>query len=87
MNPCKNCGDWVAGHWCHVCQVKVDNKAAFPRHAISVPCSTCDGSGILNVEVMQYGSSEGVASCWEPEASWCHECPAGAFWRELLNEQ
>jgi hypothetical protein len=52
-------------------------------------CDTCGGSGILNVEerdfveLHQYGIEEPIA-IWKPKASWCHACPEGELWKDLL---
>jgi hypothetical protein len=49
-------------------------------------CIHCGGSGVLNIESI--GEPDAAwRLIWSPVkyASWCHACPNGLVWKELLN--
>lgn len=50
-------------------------------------CEYCGGSGLLNAEVIQVEDlgRQFSEDYWKSEVTWCHGCPRGVEWKELLN--
>jgi hypothetical protein len=47
-------------------------------------CEICDGSGVLNAEVVDWVDLSRLDAVWEPRATWCHGCPNGEMMKEFL---
>lgn len=50
-------------------------------------CVYCGDTGVLNVEaiLVEDLDREFSEDYWTPELSWCHGCPRGLEWKEILN--
>lgn len=72
MAVCRNCGLVYQGK-CMKCSSR---------------CQHCGGSGILNTETIEtymLGNPDPLLT-WESKASWCHACPEGELWKEVLGD-